>query len=461
MQMNWRLLTAINAAIALVTVIAAIFIVAHHPNEHTRRTARQTSDRSNLTREEQASDREAKARVEALTDLSQARVDDLGSVPAAELTHLMDRATPEQLAALALKFNDAPTDARTMGGMAVFFQAWTELDPKSALSGAFQISDITMRRLAARAVVASVSPSAAPELIAELSEHPDKDLMEESTGELLDTLVGTWSNLDPEAASNFVDSLGDKSNLNQYGTKQKIGYAWGTLDPKAALDWVEKQGDRESYLRIGLLDEVVRGWCLNNIRDASAYVFQHVDEPGVGNAASTIADAMFEKDVDAATHWANSLPPGDARDSAERSIARLWVQKDPSAAAQWLATLPESDQTTVVTTVANNWVNTDWPNASQWLGTLTGNVRDQALSIAADRNNSTPTESLSLAQQIQNEGMRNDSVQQIIRNWAATDAQAAETWVKNSPLNDEQRQKLLSVISETKDAANAERVIVN
>src|ERR1700730_6062626 len=112
--MNWRLLTAINAAIALITLSSVIYFV----NRSSAKRARSTVVRSVPTNEQkQVTDREAKARVEALTYLSQARVDDLGAVPAAELTHLMDHATREQLAALAMKFNDAPTDARTLGGM--------------------------------------------------------------------------------------------------------------------------------------------------------------------------------------------------------------------------------------------------------------------------------------------------------------------------------------------------------
>src|SRR5438067_8460087 len=142
MQMNWRLLTAINAAIALVTVTAVIFDLTRSRGERSRATVRSIPTNA----QKQATDRESKARIEALDDLSKARVDDLGAVPAAELTHLMDRATPEQLAALAFKFNEAPTDARTLGGMAVFFQAWAKLDPKNALAAAFQLKDITFRK---------------------------------------------------------------------------------------------------------------------------------------------------------------------------------------------------------------------------------------------------------------------------------------------------------------------------
>src|ERR1700736_4324722 len=98
--MNWRLLTAINATIALITVVAVIFDVTTRPRgEHTR-----TKVQFNLKNEQnQAGEREAKVRIESLEDLSNARVDDLGAVPAAELTQLMERATPEQLAAMAFK----------------------------------------------------------------------------------------------------------------------------------------------------------------------------------------------------------------------------------------------------------------------------------------------------------------------------------------------------------------------
>src|SRR5205814_58589 len=100
-------------------------------------TLRPGEDMVGLEKAFAAAEREERARIEALNDLSQARVDDLGAVPAIELTQIMRRATPEELAALAYKFNEAPTDARTMGGMAVFFQDWAEIDPKAALIGAF------------------------------------------------------------------------------------------------------------------------------------------------------------------------------------------------------------------------------------------------------------------------------------------------------------------------------------
>jgi hypothetical protein len=458
MQMNWRLLTAINAAIALVTVSAVIFVVTRPAGEHAPTTTRKTSGRSDSRNENQASEREAKARIEALADLSQARVDDLGSVQAAELAHLMDRATPEQLAALALKFNDAPTDARTLGGMAVFFQAWTQLDPNAALIGAFQLQDVTMRKLAATTVVNSISPSAAPELIGYLTQHPDKDLLSECKNDFLDALVGSWSSLDPKAASKFMDDLGDTKTSFNYRARNVIAYNWGTLDPEAALEWARKQNS--DYLDTSYLyNQVIRGWCFKDIGTASAYVAQHLDDPAAGRAASSVVEAMFARDPKNATAWITQMPHGRPRSEAESTIAGVWSQKDPASASQWMATLPTDDQAEIVGTIVSNWASDNWPETSRWIETLSGDVRDRALSSAMDRNDATNSDSLTLALSIRDDEFRHNRIENVIQSWSYNDPQAAEAWVKNSPLSPEEKQHLLSTIEETRKA-NEDQVTV-
>jgi hypothetical protein len=453
MQMNWRLLTAINAGIALITLSSVIYLVNRPRATRTRATA----VRSVSTNEQkQAADREAKARVEALSDLSQARVDDLGAVPAAELTHLMDRATPEQLAALATKFNDAPTDARTLGGMGVFFQVWTQLDPKAALIGAFELKDITFRKLAAGTVVNSVSPSAAPELLSYIIQHPDKDLVEECKNRFLGPLIDNWSTLDPEVASKFMDELGDTKNDLNSRARSSIAINWGSLDPDAALEWIEKQKDKDFVDRDSLYDKVINGWCLKDIAAASAYVAQHLDDPAADRAASTVAEAMFVRDPDNAAAWITQMPQGRPRSEAESTVANIWSQKDPTSASRWMATLPTDDQTEIVGTIVSNWASDNWPETSRWIETLSGDVRDRALSSAMGRNDATNSDSLTLALSIRDNELRQDRIEGVIRSWSYNDAEAAEAWVKNSPLSSEEQQHLLSVIAET----GKERVIV-
>lgn len=459
--MNWRLLTAINATIALIAVVALILNLTTRPHREQRHPATRPSP---TKEQEEASKREAKARIEALDDLSQARVDDLGAFPAAELTHLMDRATTDQLAALAQKFNDAPTDARTLGGMGVFFQVWTQLDPKAALIGAFELKDITFRKLAAGTVVNSVSPSAAPELISYIMQHPDKDLLEECKNRFLNPLIDNWSSLDPEAASKFMDELGDTKNDLNYRARNNIAYNWGTLDPTAALQWVEKQKDKDFVNHDSTYDEVIRGWCLKDIAAASAYVRQHLDDPAAETTASSVAENLFSHDPEDATNWINRLPAGEPRNNAERTIANMWSEKDPAAASRWMAALPANEQSNVVGMITRTWAANNWPEASRWIETLSGEVHDNAISAAMNREGATESDSLALALWIQNSETRHESIEGVIRNWSYSDPQAAEAWIKNSVLSPDEQQHLFSMISETQAAATeatAERVIID
>jgi hypothetical protein len=461
--MNWRLFTAINAIIALVTIGAVVFDLTRPRAEQSSNQRRETTFQSNAA-DDQAGKPADTNRIESVDDLANARVDDLGAVPAVELTELMERATPAQLAEMALKFNDAPTDARTFAGMGIFFQAWAQLDPMAALVGAFRINDVAMRKLAAQTVVGSVSPSATPELIAFLTEHPDEDLVSECKNEFLGNLISNWSQVDPEAASRFVDEMADTKNDRRYdlayGTKSTIAYNWATLDPSAALEWAAKQKGKNSVYGSDLYDSVIRGWCRRDISTASAYVAQHLNDQDAGTSASSVVTALFDHNIEDATSWVSSMPAGDPRDQAESRIASLWAAKDPSSAAKWVATLPANEQTNAVSTIAMNWVDTNWPDASRWIATLTGDARDQALRAAVYRDGATPSDSLSLALSIGKDEVRNDVVENVIRTWAATDANAAETWVKGSPLSSEHRDQLRSVIAETQKAAEGERVII-
>src|SRR5207248_7531890 len=77
-------------------------------------------------------------RIHGAGDVSDLRVDKFESVPPSEFYELLLRATPEQMAALGMQFNEQPTNVHTANGVGMFFQAWGELDAKAALQGAFR-----------------------------------------------------------------------------------------------------------------------------------------------------------------------------------------------------------------------------------------------------------------------------------------------------------------------------------
>jgi hypothetical protein len=285
--------------------------------------------------------------------------------------------------------------------------------------------------------------------------------LDECKNDFLDPLVASWSLLDPEAASKFMDELGNtKSSLNSTA-RENIAYNWGTLDPSAALEWVGKQGDKEYINRNLLYNKVVRGWCRANLHEAAAYVRQHLDDESAPSSASSVAEAMLTHDPDDATTWVGRLPEGKARDEAESSVANTWSQKDPAAASRWMGALSEKEQGNVVGQIVNNWADTNWSEASRWIDTLTGDVRDSALSAAMNRQDSSASDSLNLALKIGNNQTRQSAMNNAIQNWSFNDPDAAQAWVKTSPLTPEEQTELLSVISEIQNAtteATVERV---
>src|SRR6266550_9293166 len=130
--MDWRVLTLINSIIAVVTLIAVAFdMEVHH------RIAR-TKDRGSDSSLAGGSSRRHFTRHSA-NSLAQLRVDKLDSVPSSELYELFLDASPHEMNALAVKFNELPPNGHTAGGIAIFFQAWAELDGLSALQAAFRV----------------------------------------------------------------------------------------------------------------------------------------------------------------------------------------------------------------------------------------------------------------------------------------------------------------------------------
>jgi hypothetical protein len=80
-----------------------------------------------------------------------------------------------------------------------------------------------------------------------------------------------------------------------------------------------------------------------------------------------------------------------------------------------------------------------------------------------NRQDSSESDSLDLALKIGNNQTRQSAIENAIRNWSYSDPEAAEAWIKSSPLPPDQQTQLFSVISETQNAAapeaTAERVI--
>src|ERR1700687_5838832 len=136
--MNLRVLTSINAFITIMTFSAVVYAVSHiRPSQAERRT---TSAKLH-SRNERGTHL---SHTNSFRDITDVRVDKLASVPS-ELYEVLSLTTPEQIAALALKFNDLSYDAPTLGAVGNFFQTWANIDGKAALAAAFRLRDLRLK----------------------------------------------------------------------------------------------------------------------------------------------------------------------------------------------------------------------------------------------------------------------------------------------------------------------------
>jgi hypothetical protein len=436
--MGWPMFTVLNVAISLVTVITISWFEFSRPAPPLVATTRVEQ------RENTAAPNGLFSSSESLSnDLTKIRVESFASVAPAEFYEILLRATPEQIAALAMQFNQLPINSRTGGALGMFFQAWAELDGKAALAGACQIRDAQLKRSAINTVIHSMSAMIAPDAATFLRNYHDPTLPSDFRNECMDAAISRWADLDPAGAAMFFEQSDLSNNPLAANTRNNIAWAWGTIDPEAALAWIQSQSNSE-YSE-NLFDSVLTGWSRNDAAAAMAYVAGHLDRPGATDALASVVIEVFNRDPITAANWLRQLPNGDALFNAEQRLASAWASKDPAAAAQWVQQLPLDDQTAALLTVARLWAVQDWDGTRTWLNSLSGDARDVAVSGAVTYTSVPPTETLPIAMSIVNREARIHTVQDIVASWAATDRDAAASWVQGSGLTREEKQELLGL----------------
>jgi hypothetical protein len=437
--MNWRVATIINSAIALITLAAVGFDV-HHRSKNKRTTNEDVASADTKARRGSS----GRARERSTRDLTDLRIDKFDSVPPSEFYELFLGASAEEMTTLAKKFNDLPVNTRSAGCVGMFFQAWAELDGKSALLGAFQIKDIALRAQALDAVTHSVSPAAAGDLAPILQDYRGGELTEAKRNDCLQAIIERWSGSDPSGAARFVDALDDANQSLISSAGRTIALSWGTLDARAGLAWIDKPRYAEQSEEFFF--QLINGWGRTDMNAAAAYLAQHLDRPGAVKISRVMSVFMFQHDEARALSWLRTLANGEAKTAAQQSLATAWSRTDPLSAAHWAESLPLEDQKTAVTEVATRWADQDWDQTVSWISTLTGESRDLAISGATSNYSAAePNKMLELAMRMTSKEQCLEAVEGIVTQWAWKNREVAAAWVGNSHLSKNEKERLLSL----------------
>jgi len=337
---------------------------------------------------------------------------------------LVRRMSTEQRKAFALGLT------KTSGNLvriAAFFKAWGEVDSSAAFQASKDFQFLSQRESALRALFEGVTPENASQLLNLLLSLQPGSFSGEFAQSLLGLGIGKWAQIDPVAAADFLSRNPDRNQINP-AAYNEIGNQWAAIDARAALAWAETQDKRyQQNIRLAIM----QSWVENDPQAAVAYARQHASEGFVGvSNASTLANALAANDPAGAKAFAESLPPGEARNQAVLFAALRLAHDDPVGTANWVAGLSVPQ---AVVGVMIQYAVQDPQGAKQWINTLPPESRDSGLSTYA-LNVRDKADGMLAALQIADEKIRTETVSHLVNRWRALDADGFKKWISSSGL---------------------------
>ena len=160
----------------------------------------------------------------------------------------------------------------------------------------------------------------------------------------------------------------------------------------------------------------------------------------IQNFPHFVSKLAEQQGFDAAKEILNSasLTP-EKHDLAAASIAATNIGTETPAKAKWLLESLRSDDKRAIVEFTDQWTHADYQGAAQWIGSLpAGKQRDTAISgfapIAAKIDGATAVD---WALTLTDPNERRSSVEDVVRIWKKTDAEAAAAYLKEKGIKGE------------------------
>lgn len=175
--------------------------------------------------------------------------------------------------------------------------------------------------------------------------------------------------------------LARRGEIGWHGPFAELASSWGSHDPAAALAWTTNLTD--PGVRKKAIVSILKGWTDTAPKEAAAYV--------------------------------DTLPAGDLHDDAAAQVADKWSFRDAHGAAKWVSHFPA------------------------------GAVRDKAMGpIIFWGQGSAPAAVIEMLDTIGDQKLIQDKGETVAQIWLQRDEVAARAWIKQSPLSEEVKQRLLN-----------------
>ena len=365
-----------------------------------------------------------------------------------QLYALLAKKSPDEIEALARQLAEPASGDATHEKLRLFFQVWTALDAKTAFKIAATFPNRQTQDTAMEAIVQFVASNDAASVAQMMIQLPQGSIP--ALPSFLGQIIVRWSDGDPAAAAEFLGSNGAAIANDGHGGMGQAATTWnrvsenfGAADPEAAMSWAASIADRRRA-SVALQGALV-GWSQKDPQAVMDYVAAHASLVDIQQATTVLASDLASRAPEAAIKWLNQLPQA-VRWRALSGIASTLASNDPAAAIQWAQTLSPNDQQSATELIISRGALKDPQTVANWINTMAGSTRDNALaSFASAVTPQDPATAASWVETIENPSIRRWSAWGLVDQWMRSDPEAAQAWIQNSSLTDDEKRFLLNL----------------
>ena len=360
-----------------------------------------------------------------------------------------------------------PADTRAMA-LTLMASKWVNGDQQAAIAWANEVEDGRMDAIkAVMHTLRVTSPEMAGEWASDLVGSGDMT-------ELSGVLAAVWAKTDSKAAYEWVSGLEDAKRRNEGIVK--IAEVLGKEDPSGTAAWVasfKNQSVKQQALsrvvhewsrkdpagaaaflselprdaaRSSAMSTVLRDWSYRDPESAASFVDDMKGERDYASAVNSVGRTWAMKNARDAIDWASQIENASLRDTTLVTIAESWANKQPGEAANWALMFPDDKQRqNAVLRTTSRWAYRDPVQAAAFLDEQPPSENASAYasvgSIWARQRN--PQQAADWAEGIKDVSVRNNTMEKVALSWMKRDPDTASTWVVQSKLPEEAKQRVL------------------
>jgi hypothetical protein len=238
-----------------------------------------------------------------------------------------------------------------------------------------------------------------------------------------------WASSDQEGLERYIAALSPVPRMK--ATARVVGTHMRTGGVEVTLRWADSILRDDFYteeFKVVVFRHAARSVARWQPERAAAWALEHAEHEYAEDGPRVVAEQWATRDGRAAMEWVRERPDGTPREQAAREAFVKWLRSDPEAAREWLTS--ES-----LTAFHDPVIN----------------------AYARLRDARAPEEAIGWCERILGSERRLSCFQAVASEWYEMDAEAAETWLQQSPLSEEARRAVRTPPKKRKRARPAAR----